>query len=52
MQRLVGLVFVAWLAVMAVGVVIALLPVLVFIAGFVGVLLLFAFMGRLVAGLF
>jgi hypothetical protein len=49
MERLIGLLFIGWLAFMAVGVIIALLPVIAFVAGFVAVILIFAFVGRWVS---
>lgn len=52
MERIIGFVFFAWLAVMAVGIVITLLPVLAFVASFVGVLLIFALFGHWIASLF
>lgn len=52
MDRIVAFVFFAWLIVMTAGVVIALLPALAFVAGFVAFLLIFAFLGRFVASLF
>ena len=52
MDRFVALVLGAWLAMLAAGVIIALLPILAFVAGFIGVLLIFALLGRFVASLF
>jgi hypothetical protein len=52
LERFIVFLFFGWLAVMAAGIVIALLPVLAFVAGFVGVLLIFALLGRFVASLF
>ncbi len=49
MERIVGFIFLIWLAAMAVGIVSALLPVLAFVAGFVGVILLFALFSRWVS---
>jgi hypothetical protein len=49
MERLIGFIFFIWLAAMAVGLVIALLPALAFIVGFVGVLLILALLGRWVS---
>ena len=51
-DRIVGFLFLAWLVVMGIGLVIALMPVIAFLAGFGVVLLLFVFLGRLVASLF
>ncbi|WP_435017975.1 hypothetical protein TA3x_005598 [Tundrisphaera sp. TA3] len=48
MERLIGFLFIAWLAVMAIGIVIALLPVLLVVVGFVGTVALIVFVGRLV----
>lgn len=46
MERVVGFLIVVWLALMAVGVIIALLPLIAFAAGFVGVLLIFFLLSR------
>jgi hypothetical protein len=52
MGRIISFIFFAWLAAMAVGVVLALLPVLAFVAGFVAVILICSLVGRLVASFF
>jgi hypothetical protein len=52
MERIIGFLIIAWLAVMAVGIIIALRPVIAFVAGFVFVILIFALLGRFIASLF
>lgn len=52
MERLVVVVFFAWLAVMAIGLVIAAMPLILFVLGFVAMILFIAFLGRFVASLF
>lgn len=46
MERIVGCLVVIWLVALAVGVIIALLPLITFAAGFVGVILIFALLSR------
>jgi hypothetical protein len=52
MERIIGFVLVGWVIVMAIGVVIALLPLLAFVAGFLGMVLIFAVLGRWLASVF
>jgi hypothetical protein len=52
MDRLLGFLVIGWVAVMAIGIVIALLPVIFFIVGFVGMMVLVTFIGRLVGSWF
>ena len=50
-DRIVSLVMVCWLAVMVVGLASLLIPVILFVAGFVGMLLVLRFIGWLVVSL-
>lgn len=52
MEKIIWFVFMLWAAAMVIGIIIALLPVFAFIAGFLLVIGAFALLGRLVLGLF
>ena len=52
MERIVACVFFAWIAVMGIGVIIALLPLILYAVGFLLMLGLLALVGRLIGSWF